>query len=156
MSRARIVRSSEGTTYPGSPWVFKIGATTGGTFDFMVGAVEYLTGPPLHVHREQHDTFYVLEGVLAVQIDDEVFDIERGDFATVPPGVRHTFDNIRRDQPPVGVLNLMTPAGLDGFMAEVGELGQDPPGPAVERIGDNHGVRFIGPPLRVRLGLGTT
>jgi len=135
--------------------VFKIGGGTGGAFDFMVGPVEHHSGPPLHVHREQHDTFYVLAGVLAVQVGDEVFDLEPGDFASVPPGIPHTFDNIRRDQPAVQAVNLMTPGGLDGFFAALGKLDEHPPDSAVDRVGDEYGVRFVGPPLRVRLGLVT-
>ena len=51
--------------------------------------------------------------MLAVQVGDDVFDLGPGDFATVPPGVPHTFGNIRNDQPPVKVCNLMTPGGLE-------------------------------------------
>jgi quercetin dioxygenase-like cupin family protein len=81
-------------------------------FDFSIGKLAYLTGPPLHVHCEQHDTFYLLEGVLRVQVGDEMIELMPGDFASVPPGIAHTFDNIRKDQPPVKVCNLMTPGGL--------------------------------------------
>jgi len=153
MTEARIVRSADGAVYPGAPWLFKIGAHTGGTFDFMVGFVEHHSGPPLHIHREQHDTFYVLAGVLAVQIGEEVLELEPGDFASVPPGVPHTFDNIREDKSPAQVINLMTPGGLDGFFDELGQHGERPPTHVAERVGAEHGVRFIGPPLRVRLGL---
>src|SRR5262245_21502032 len=101
MADARIVRSGEGEVYE-QLWHFKQGSLTGdGRFDFMVGEVGYLQGPPLHVHREQDDTLFVLEGVLTVQVRDELFDLGPGDFATVPPGIPHTFDNIRKDQPPV-------------------------------------------------------
>jgi len=61
MANARIVRSGDGhvTTGGGIPWVFKAGAKIGGEFDFMVGYGSYLSGPPLHVHRAQSDTFYI-------------------------------------------------------------------------------------------------
>src|ERR1700761_1081287 len=102
MAEARILRGSQGDVLDGVPWVFKAtGATTGGHFDFMVGEVRYLSGPPLHVHAEQDDTFYVLEGVLTIQADDEVFELTAGDFVSVPPGVPHTFDNLDPDQGPV-------------------------------------------------------
>src|SRR5215204_2067629 len=75
MAEARIVRSAEGDEVAGVPWLFKaIGANTDGHFDLMVGEVGYLTGPPLHVHAEQDDSFFVLEGVLATQVGDEIVD----------------------------------------------------------------------------------
>ena len=83
----------------------------------MVKDIGYLAGLLPHGHSDQDDTLFALEGVLAARIDDEVVDLGPGDFATVPPGVRHTFDNIRKDQPSVRVCNLMTPGGLTGGSA---------------------------------------
>jgi quercetin dioxygenase-like cupin family protein len=141
---ARVVRSGEGESYDPT-WVFKHGSLTGAPFDFMIGAVAYLGGPPLQVHAEAHDAFYVLEGVLAFQIGDEVFDLLPGDFVSAPPGVAHTFDNIREDQPPVKVCNVMTPGGLDAFFAALsrGEAAR----PAAQ------GATFVGPTIGEKLGL---
>jgi len=153
MTEARIVRSAEGEIYEPT-WVFKHGVRTGGPFDFAIGAVTYLGGPPLHVHREQHDTFYVLDGVLAVQVGDEVFDLLAGDFATVPPGISHTFDNVRKDQPPVRVCNLMVPGGLDDFFVSLNALGPQPHDPAqLAAAGETAGVTFVGPTIGQKLGL---
>jgi quercetin dioxygenase-like cupin family protein len=153
MPEARIVRRGEGEVYD-RLWWFKQGSLTGGRFDFMVGDVGYLQGPPLHVHREQDDTFFVLDGVLAIQVGDEVFELGPGDFATVPPGIPHTFDNVRKDQPPVKVCNLMTPGGLDAQfrdMAALGGAARDPAKSAALR--EKHGVAVVGPTLGVKLGL---
>ncbi len=153
MAQARIVRNSEGDVYE-RHWLFKHGSLTGGRFDFMVGNIEYLTGPPLHVHDEQDDTFFVLEGVLAVQVGDEVFDLGPGDFATVPPGVPHTFDNIRNDQPPVKACNLMTPGGLDRQFRDMSQMEDAAGDPAeVLRLREKHGITVVGPTLGFKLGL---
>ena len=77
MAEARIVRSAEGDAFE-NMWLFKHGSLTGGRFDFMVGNIGYLDGPPLHVHRQQDDTFFVLEGVLAVQVGDDVLYVGAG------------------------------------------------------------------------------
>ncbi|WP_394827859.1 cupin domain-containing protein [Pendulispora albinea] len=155
MVNAHIVRSSEGEAHEGVPWLFKATARhTQGRFDFLVGTVDYFTGPPLHSHREQEDTFYVLEGILTLQVDDETFDLGPGDFATIPPGVAHTFDNIRNDQPPVKAINLMTFGGFDGFLAEEARLRRQSADPATfEELAEKYGATILGPPLRVKLGL---
>jgi len=151
MAEARVVRRSAGEAYE-DRWLFKHGSLVGGRFDFMVGEVGYLTGPPLHVHREQDDTFFVLEGVLTVQAGEELIDLGPGDFATVPPGIAHTFDNIRKDQPPVKVVNLMTPGGLDAQFRDTALAARDPA--KIAKLREKYGVTTVGPTLGVKLGLG--
>jgi mannose-6-phosphate isomerase-like protein (cupin superfamily) len=50
-------------------------------------------GPALHVHPEFDETFYVIEGQIAVRLGDEAYDAGPGTVAFVPRGVRHTFAN---------------------------------------------------------------
>ncbi|WP_332773336.1 cupin domain-containing protein [Phenylobacterium sp.] len=150
MADGRIVRRGEGDSYgQSSPWLFKQGSLTGGRFDFLVGEIAYLSGPPLHVHRDQDDTFYVVEGILTVQVGEDVIDLAAGDFASVPLGVPHTFDNIYPDQPAVRVCNLMTPGGLDElFRDQALSLGKLP-----DHLREKHGVTVVGPSLGAKLGL---
>lgn len=155
MSEARIVRRDEGQ--PGMDCVFKVtGDETENRFDLMVAEVEYCNGPPLHTHETQDDSFYVLEGVLTVQAGDEVSELGPGDFVVVPPGVPHTFDNLKRDQPAVRAINLMTPGGFDHFMEDLARV-EDPSTldeAAQDKLHEEHGVRWVGPPLHERLGIG--
>ncbi len=153
MTKGHVVRSGEGEAYD-STWLVKHGARTGGPFDFMIGALAYGAGPPLHVHREQHDTFYVLEGVLTFQLGDEVLELGPGDFVSAPPGVAHTFDNTRPDQPPVKVCNILTPGGFDNFMVKLGELGATSQDPAVfAATAETFGIVMVGPTLAEKLRL---
>ena len=151
MQGARVVRGSGGEVYFPNH-VFKHGSRTGAPFDFIIISLPYLGGPPLHIHSEQHDTFFVLDGILALQIGEEVLDLMPGDFASVPPGVAHTFDNTRKDQPLVRICNLMTPGGLDKMFVAFSELGsQDPVQFAA--TAEKHGATIVGPNLGERLGL---
>lgn len=156
MAEARIVRSAEGKTFGPNvpPWIFKHGALNDSRFDFLICEIAYLVGPPLHVHDEQDDTFFVLDGVLTVQVEDELFDLEPGDFATVPPGVPHTFANVRDENTPVRVCNMMTPAGLDQQFHDITMMGDEALNPAkMAQMREKHGVSFVGPTLAVKLGL---
>ncbi|MEW2386247.1 cupin domain-containing protein [Micromonospora sp. NPDC047707] len=151
---ALIVRSSEGTLYRQGPSLFKAtGDQTAGRFDFFEMTIEYLTGPGLHWHANQDDTFYVLEGVLTVQCGEEILDLSPGDFITIPPGVPHTFDNTRKDQLPVKVINLMTPGGYHGLFAENEHLAEDADAAERDRINAKYEVTYVGPPLAEKLGL---
>jgi mannose-6-phosphate isomerase-like protein (cupin superfamily) len=72
MASPLIVRKGEGkkTIMIGpDPWLFRItGADVDGRFDFMEGTITYLQGPPLHLHYEQDDTFFVIEGTLTPRL----------------------------------------------------------------------------------------
>lgn len=146
--RVRIIRSGDGEKYGVEPWLFKQGSLTEGRFDFMVGDIAYLSGPPLHIHRDQDDSFFVLKGILTVQVGDELHELGPGDFATVPPGVAHTFDNIHKDQQPVTVCNLVTPGGLDALFRDMHAAGA-----FTETMRERHGLTVAGPTIGAKLGL---
>lgn len=151
----RLVKPGEGRVPQGSAHPFVADAsTTGGRFDLMIGTFAPMTGPPLHLHHEQDDTFYVLEGTLTVQVGEEVFDIGPGDFLSVPPETPHTFDNLHNGDRPVRAINLMTPGGFFDMLDAWGRIGDGPDHDAAMReAAERHGTVLMGPPLRVRLGL---
>ncbi len=68
-------------------------------------------GPPPHVHDDEDDAFYVLEGELVFTVDGEEVVAGAGTFVLVPPGVEHTFEN--RTDAPARFFNVHAPAGFD-------------------------------------------
>ena len=50
-------------------------------------------GQPLH-HHDFDETFYVLEGELTFQLEEEVFTRKAGELAFAPRNVAHTFANL--------------------------------------------------------------
>jgi uncharacterized cupin superfamily protein len=68
-------------------------------------------GPEAHVHADEDDSFYILEGELEFVIAGETLTAGPGTFVLVPPGIEHTFAN--RSDRPVRVLNIHAPAGWD-------------------------------------------
>lgn len=152
--QAHIRRKDESEVYE-PLWKFKAGSLTGQPFDFMVGELRYLTGPPLHTHDAQFDNFFVLEGVLTLQVGNEVYYLQPGEFASVPPGVAHTFDNTDKDQGPIKVINLVAPGGTDAVFKELAELDAHPgtQGEEVAAIIARHGSKMVGPTLGEKLGL---
>lgn len=49
-------------------------------------------GAPLHVHPDQEEGFYVVDGSLRVYVGSEVIDLAPGQFALAPRGIPHTFE----------------------------------------------------------------
>ena len=68
-------------------------------------------GPDAHVHDDEDDAFYVLEGEITFMLGDQEVRAGAGTFVLVPPGVEHTFAN--RTRTPARILNIHAPAGFD-------------------------------------------
>ena len=82
-------------------------------------------GPPPHRHMRLHDMFYVLDGVLTMQLGEDTHEVGPGTFVCVPPGVTHTFRNT--SGAPVRFLNLNTPASWEHYMRDLGEAAKAGP-----------------------------
>jgi mannose-6-phosphate isomerase-like protein (cupin superfamily) len=80
---------------------------------FTFGIIEIAAGRELeaHVHADEDDAFYVLEGELTFTFGAEQAMAPPGAFVLVPPGVEHGFRNDTAH--PVRMLNLHAPAGFD-------------------------------------------
>jgi mannose-6-phosphate isomerase-like protein (cupin superfamily) len=80
---------------------------------FNCQIIEIVAGRVLesHVHGEEDDAFYILEGELTFVFGDREAPAPPGTFVLVPPGVEHGF---RNDGPTsVRMLNIHAPAGFD-------------------------------------------
>jgi quercetin dioxygenase-like cupin family protein len=75
-----------------------------------------------HVHREHVDSFYVLDGELAVLVRDQEHRLGRGACVGLPAGLVHGF----RSTAPARFLNVHTPAG--GFADNLRALDRGEPG----------------------------
>jgi quercetin dioxygenase-like cupin family protein len=108
--------------------------------------------PPLHVHRRDDETFYVLEGELTLFVGDEQIVVGTGQAAFAPRDVPHAY---RVESEEARWLVMTTPAGFDTFVREVADAApaeELPPhgrpvdpaflGQAAARVG----IEILGPP----------
>jgi mannose-6-phosphate isomerase-like protein (cupin superfamily) len=88
-------------------------ARTVDTPRFNFSIIEIVAGRELeaHVHDEEDDAFYILEGEMTFVLGDEEVKVGPGTFLLVPPGVEHGFRN--EGDVPVRMLNLHAPGGFD-------------------------------------------
>ncbi len=107
------------------------GAESGGGFSL----VEHPMPPrrlaaPLHRHSREDEYSFVLEGRMGALLgDDEVY-AEPGDLVFKPRDQWHTFWNAGDE--PARILEIIAPAGFEGFFAKLSEAGgvAEPPEPA--------------------------
>lgn len=107
-------------------------------------------GPPRHLHYEQDEWFYVLEGAFVFEVGPES-SVERlrltaGDSLVAPRRVPHVWASV--GESPGRILAAVTPAGkLEAFFRETGKANVPaPPDPELWRA---YGMEWLGPPLPI-------
>ena len=102
-------------------------------------------GPPLHIHRDAAEAFYVLEGEYAMFLEDREEVCPAGSFVYVPQGTPHTFQVVSGT--PGKKLNLFSPAAMVGFFEELAAAEAD--GGAAPEVLDAaaeaHQMEVVGP-----------
>ena len=88
-------------------------ARTVDTPRFTFGIIEIPPGRELeaHVHADEDDAFYIVEGEMTFLFADGRVEAPPGTFVLVPPGLEHGFRN--EQALPVRMLNIHAPAGFD-------------------------------------------
>ncbi len=124
--------------------------------DGALGLIEQLVPPgfgsPYHLHHNEDEAFYVLEGEVELTVEGEVSTAGPGTFVNLPRGTTHTFKNA--GDRPARFLALITPGGLEGFFEEIGEPTTGPSSPPagppdVEKVlatAPRYGVEILPPP----------
>lgn len=72
-------------------------------------------GPPLHIHEDWDETFYVLAGEVTFQIDDEVATAKQGMLAFASRHTPHTLANLSGAD--ARILIILTPAGFEEYLS---------------------------------------
>ena len=97
---------------------------TGGAYGLLEVEARAGDGSPWHVHPDEDEWFYVLEGEFTFYVGDTRLSLPAGSFAFGPKGVPHTF--IAGPNGGKALIGFQ-PFLFEGFLREVGE-------PAVERV----------------------
>lgn len=126
---------------------------TGGTYAQFEATVPPGGGPPLHIHSREEEGFFVIEGEVTFQINDETIVAGPGMFANVPRGVKHGFRN--ESDTPARMLITLAPAGLEEMFFAVGHPLEEgstiPVPPTLEdiqkliEIAPNYGIEILHP-----------
>src|SRR6516164_8671454 len=91
------------------------GEETHGQFALIEAVGRRGNVPPPHIHHREDEIFYVLEGEIAVSVNERTIKVTPGTMVFLPRDVRHSF-TIESER--VRMLQLLTPAGLEGWFKE--------------------------------------
>jgi len=125
---------------------FKVSAQEGSGLFVIVNTFRKKGGPARHLHYEQDEWFYAVEGEFTIEVGNERLSLKPGDSLIAPRMVPHVWafvgDGLGR------MLIAFTPAGkMEAFFREVTKANAMPPqDPALWR---DHGMELLGPPLQI-------
>jgi mannose-6-phosphate isomerase-like protein (cupin superfamily) len=125
MDRPRVVvKPGEGRSVwlGGMGVVFKVsGADTGGAFAVVEHPIESGRLVLPHVHENEDEYSYVLEGTIGARVGDREVVAGPGGCLIKPRGLMHTFWNAGPG--PARILEVIAPAGFEAYFAELAEAG---------------------------------
>jgi quercetin dioxygenase-like cupin family protein len=134
-------------------WIKATGEQTGGTLGLIDQVVPPGAGSPWHLHHNEDESFYVIEGEVLFIIGEEQQRITAGPgtFVFGPRNIPHGFRN--DSSAPARMLLQVTPAGFEQFALTLSqsapESGFGPAGPPdMERLmaeAAKYNIEILGP-----------
>jgi mannose-6-phosphate isomerase-like protein (cupin superfamily) len=102
-------------------------------------------GPPLHLHYDQEEWFYVIEGEVLVQIGEKRFQLKPGDSVFAPRKIPHAFTAVGAT--PAKMHIGYSPAGkMEPFFRTIAN---GTPIPMDASLFRKYGCELLGPPLKI-------
>ena len=125
---------------------FKVTPQDGADILILENTFHAKGGPARHLHYEQDEWFYALEGDFIFEVGPEKFHLKPGDSLLAPRKVPHVWAHVGAARG--RILVAFTPAGrMEAFFREVTKTNampmQDP------QLWLAHGMELLGPPLAV-------
>ena len=142
-----VIHAAEGRPVKGAAGAQTLVKATGPQTGMLLEAFEQVapvgSGPPLHIHRECAETFYVIEGAFRFEVGTETPTATAGALVFVPKGVPHTYTNVGAADG--RLLFWFSPAArMAGYFEELATLS---PGSrsdrAIDEIAARHGTEMV-------------
>jgi mannose-6-phosphate isomerase-like protein (cupin superfamily) len=131
----------------------KVGSEdTNGAFSIAEKRTPPQGGPPPHLHQQEGEVLYGLEGEVEFLVGERTIRADTGSCAYIPKRTLHTFKNVGTS--PSRVLAILTPGGLDRFFLEAGEPAtegasapdEEPDMGRIVKIDQKYGLEMPSPP----------
>lgn len=133
--RGYVLRPGEGVAGFGAE-VKASRASTGGALTLIESRTR--GGAPRHVHSQEDEAFYVLEGTIIARCGEEVFEAGPGAFVFLPRGIPHDWDVTGGEF--ARLLMITVPAMLEEFLRDFHGTGE---GETRENVAARYGLRFL-------------
>jgi len=103
--------------------IIRLSAEDSGGAMMVMEEVPPMVDTPLHVHANEDELFYILEGEHIITLGDEEHRLGPGDTLFAPRGIPHAQ---RRVEPGVGrEMIVLTPGGFEEFFRDLAQAERD-------------------------------
>jgi mannose-6-phosphate isomerase-like protein (cupin superfamily) len=101
-------------------------------------------GPPLHLHTDCDEWFFVRDGKFKFKTDDEVISLETGNSLFVPRNVPHAF--VKTSEGSARLIVMHQPAGtMEEYFCTASQRTNHSPEQR-RALAEKHGMQILGPP----------
>ena len=103
-------------------------------------------GPARHLHYDQDEWFYAVEGEFIIEVGQERFSMKPGDSLLAPRQVPHVWAYVG-DAVGRMLITFMPAGNMEAFFREVTKANAMPP--QDPKLWQAHGMELLGPPLAI-------
>lgn len=116
---------------------------TGAVFSVIEMITEPAMGVSPHVHENEDELVYLLQGEIEVTLGDQTMKAVPGVMAFLPRGIPHGFTNIG-DTPSI-VIDTILPGAFDSYFAELAALYKsgEPNQEEINALSDKFSIRYV-------------
>jgi quercetin dioxygenase-like cupin family protein len=149
ISNVRLVSNGQGkrlNVLGDSQRILLTGEDTAGNYALVENYNSPGVSIPLHLHRNEDETFYVVAGEVDFQINGEIVRASAGTTVYLPRNAPHSFTVVGSE--PAKMLMMLMPAGLEKYFEELSRLPSEEP-PDMEKVFEisaRYGIEFLSPP----------
>ena len=112
------VQPGSGTKLKSLDVVHKLtSAQTGGAYYLCEAVFGPESGSPLHIHHNESEVIYVLEGAIDIRLDNDKLHVPVGGTVHLPKKIPHELYNPLKT--PLKIMVHAIPGGLEGYFDEV-------------------------------------
>ncbi len=104
-------------------------------------------GPPLHIHPNQDEFFYIVEGEYLFQVGDEKYEMKTGDTIFLPRNVQHAF--AQRTEKGKVIVAYMPAGKMENFFRTTDSWISPPTKEEMKKAFEDNDMKVVGPPLKV-------
>ena len=145
--RCFVVAPGEGRLIDLGDFAMRVKAdagSTGGVVSVLEATEPPGFGPPVHVHDDAAEGFFVLDGEYLMSLDGEEYRCPAGSFIFIPVGVPHGF---RVGDVPSRKLNFYFPAAMTGYFDDLAAAltRSDVTDDELAEIAEAHHMHIVGP-----------
>jgi mannose-6-phosphate isomerase-like protein (cupin superfamily) len=105
-------------------------------------------GPARHLHHEQDEWFYIVEGEHVIEVGEERYEAGPGGSVLAPRRVAHVWAHVGEGTG--RLIAALQPAGeIEEFFEDLAKLSSTPEREALNRVFDSHSMELVGSPLSI-------